>query len=216
MPLIIEDSKVAVQAVGYARVSTEDQNLDRQLEALKAAGVKRIYSEKVSGKSAAGRAELQACLDYVREGDTLIVCSMDRLARSLSDLLSIVHGLAAKKVTVRFLKESLAFDGSAQADFLLGIFGSVAQFERALIKERQAEGIAVARRAGKYKGRKPKLSEDQKVAVRDLHAEGVGVSEIARRFNATRPLIYRVLNAGKAPKAEKQAEQELVAEKKTA
>ncbi len=200
MPLIIEDSKAAAQTVGYARVSSDDQNLDRQLEALKGAGVGRIYSEKVSGKSAANRQELQSCLDYVREGDTLVVCSMDRLARSLPDLLAIVHGLADKKVTVRFLKESLIFDGSAQADFLLGIFGAVAQFERALIKERQADGIAVAKRAGKYKGRKPKLSPDQQVAVCDLHAEGVGVSEIARRFNATRPLIYRVLAAEKASK----------------
>ncbi len=208
MPLIIEDSKASAQTVGYARVSSEDQNLDRQLEALKGAGVGRIYSEKMSGKSAADRQELQSCLDYVREGDTLVVCSMDRLARSLPDLLAIVHGLAENKLTVRFLKESLTFDGSAQADFLLGIFGAVAQFERALIKERQADGIAVAKRAGKYKGRKPKLSEDQKAAVRDLHAEGVGVSEIARRVNATRPLIYRVLNAGKAPKAEAPAERE--------
>ncbi len=198
--IVYSDTKAASQIVGYARVSSADQNLARQEEALKAAGVMRLYEEHASGKSRQGRTELAACLDFVREGDVLVVCSMDRLARSLPDLLSIVHGLAEKKVTVKFLKESLSFDGSAQADFLLGVFGSVAQFERALIKERQLEGIAIAKKAGKYKGRQPKLSEGQKQTVRELHAEGCAVAEIARRFNVSRPLVYRTLAAGKAPK----------------
>ena len=198
--IVYSDTKAAAQIVGYARVSSADQNLARQEEALKAAGVVRLYEEQASGRSRQGRTELAACLDFVREGDTLVVCSMDRLARSLTDLLSIVHGLAEKKVVVRFLKENLTFDGSPQADFLLGLFGSVAQFELALIKERQLEGIAIAKKAGKYKGRKPKLNEGQKATVRELHSEGIGVSEIARRFNISRPLVYRTIAAGKQPK----------------
>ncbi len=203
--IVYSDTKAARQIVGYARVSSADQNLARQEEALKAAGVMRLYEEHASGKSRQGRSELAACLDFVREGDVLVVCSMDRLARSLADLLSIVHGLAAKKVTVKFLKESLTFDGSAQADFLLGVFGSVAQFERALIRERQLEGIAIAKKAGKYKGRQPKLSEGQKATVRELHADGIGVAEIARRFNVSRPLVYRTIATKKGLKTVTQA-----------
>jgi DNA invertase Pin-like site-specific DNA recombinase len=184
----------ATQTIAYARVSTLDQNLARQEAAFKAFGhVDRMFSDKASGKDTAGRAGLQECLDYVRSGDTLIVASMDRLARSLPDLLKIVHDLSAKGVTVRFLKEGLTFDGSAHADFLLGIFGSVAQFERALIRERQQEGIEIAKAEGKYKGRAPKLNEEQQNTVRQLKAEGVTVAEISRRFNISRQAIYRYL-----------------------
>ena len=185
----------ATQTIAYARVSTLDQNLARQEAAFKAFGhVDRMFSDKASGKDTAGRAGLQECLDYVRSGDTLIVASMDRLARSLPDLLKIVHDLSAKGVTVRFLKEGLTFDGSAHADFLLGIFGSVAQFERALIRERQQEGIEIAKAEGKYKGRAPKLNEEQQDTVRQLKAEGVTVAEISRRFNISRQAIYRYLS----------------------
>lgn len=185
----------ATQTIAYARVSTLDQNLARQEAAFKGFGhVDRIFSDKASGKDTAGRAGLQECLDYVRSGDTLIVASMDRLARSLPDLLKIVHDLSAKGVTVRFLKEGLTFDGSAHADFLLGIFGSVAQFERALIRERQQEGIEIAKTEGKYKGRAPKLNEEQQGTVRQLKAEGVTVAEISRRFNISRQAIYRYLS----------------------
>ena len=184
----------ATQTIAYARVSTLDQNLARQEAAFKAFGhVDRMFSDKASGKDTAGRAGLQECLEYVRSGDTLIVASMDRLARSLPDLLKVVHSLSAKGVTVRFLKEGLTFDGSAHADFLLGIFGSVAQFERALIRERQQEGIEIAKAEGRYKGRAPKLNEEQQETVRQLKAEGVTVAEISRRFNISRQAIYRYL-----------------------
>ena len=184
----------ATQTIAYARVSTLDQNLARQEAAFKAFGhVDRMFSDKASGKDTAGRAGLQECLEYVRSGDTLIVASMDRLARSLPDLLKVVHSLSAKGVTVRFLKEGLTFDGSAHADFLLGIFGSVAQFERALIRERQQEGIEIAKAEGRYKGRAPKLNEEQRETVRQLKAEGVTVAEISRRFNISRQAIYRYL-----------------------
>ena len=184
----------ATQTVAYARVSTLDQNLARQQVAFEAFGrIDRIFSDKASGKDTAGRAGLQECLEYVRAGDTLVVASMDRLARSLPDLLRIVHGLADKGVTVRFLKESFVFDGSARADFMLGIFGSVAQFERSLLRERQLEGIEIAKSEGRYKGRAPKLDGGQRDAVRQLRAEGVGVAEIARRFNVSRQAVYRYL-----------------------
>ncbi len=184
------------QTVAYARVSTLDQNLARQEEAFRGYGrIDRIFSDKASGKDSAGRAGLQECLAYVRAGDVLVIASMDRLARSLPDLLAIVHGLAKKGVTVHFLKEGLIFDGSAHADFLLGIFGAVAQFERALIRERQQEGIEIAKEQGRYKGRAPKLNGEQQNSVRQLKAEGVSVAEIARRFNISRQAIYRYLKS---------------------
>lgn len=187
----------ATQTVAYARVSSTDQNLARQIAAFEAYGrVDKVFTDKASGKSIEGRAGVQACLDYVRAGDILIVASMDRLARSLPDLLSIVHKLADKGVTVKFLQEALTFDGSPNAELLLGVFGSIAQFERALLRERQAEGIAVAKAEGKYRGRSPKLDADQQATVRQLHAEGVSVAEISRRFHASRQAIYRYMRAG--------------------
>lgn len=193
---ILKSAKREAETVGYARVSSTDQHLARQIDALKAVhGISRIYSDKASGKDA-NRTGLQECLDYLTEGDTLAVASMDRLARSLPDLLSIVHGLAERGVHVRFLKEGLAFDASPNAELMLAVFGAVAQFERALIRERQQEGVRLAREAGKYKGRAPKLSADQQATVRQLHAEGVNVAEIGRRFNVSRQAVYRYLKAG--------------------
>lgn len=193
---ILKSAKREAETVGYARVSSTDQHLARQIEALKGvAGLARIYSDKASGKDA-DREGLQECLDYLTEGDTLAVASMDRLARSLPDLLAIVHGLARRGVGVRFLKEGLVFDGSPNAELMLAVFGAVAQFERALIKERQAEGVRLAKEAGKYKGRAPKLDSDQQAMVRQLHAEGVNVAEIGRRFNVSRQAVYRYLKAG--------------------
>lgn len=193
---ILKSAKREAETVGYARVSSTDQHLARQIEALEAVpGLARIYSDKASGKDA-DREGLQECLDYLTEGDTLTVVSMDRLARSLPDLLNIVHGLAKRGVGVRFLKEGLVFDGSPNAELMLAVFGAVAQFERALIKERQAEGVRLAKEAGKYKGRAPKLTAEQQATVRQLHAEGVNVAEIGRRFNVSRQAVYRYLKAG--------------------
>ncbi len=183
----------ATQTIAYARVSSLDQNLARQEALFSAYGhVDKVFSDKASGKNTE-RAGLQECLGYVRAGDTLVVASMDRLARSLPDLLKLVHDLSAKGVTVRFLKENLVFDGSPHAELLLGVFGSIAQFERSLIKERQQEGIEIAKAEGKYKGRAPKLNEEQQETIRKLKAEGVKVAEISRRFNISRQAIYRYL-----------------------
>ena len=193
---ILKSTRREAETVGYARVSSTDQHLARQVEALKGvAGISRIYTDKASGKDA-DRDGLRECLDYLTEGDTLAVASMDRLARSLPDLLAIVHGLAERGVGVKFLKEALTFDGSPNAELMLAVFGAVAQFERALIKERQAEGVRLAKEAGKYKGRAPKLSAEQQAMVRQLHAEGTNVAEIGRRFNVSRQAVYRYLKAG--------------------
>lgn len=193
---ILKSTRREAETVGYARVSSTDQHLARQIDALKGVpGIARIYSDKASGKDA-NRTGLQECLDYLTEGDTLAVASMDRLARSLPDLLAIVHGLAERGIGVKFLKEALTFDGSPNAELMLAVFGAVAQFERALIKERQAEGVRLAKEAGKYKGRAPKLTAEQQATVRQLHAEGVGVAEIGRRFNVSRQAVYRYLKAG--------------------
>jgi len=137
--------------VGYERVSSKGQNLDRQTDSLKQAGVEKIYSDKLSGKNM-DRPELKKMMDYIREGDTLIVHSFDRLARSLPDLLSIVESLKTKKVILKSLKENLD-TSTPSGEFQLAIFGALAQFERAIIAERRDEGIAIARAKGKHLGR---------------------------------------------------------------
>lgn len=143
------------QKVGYARVSSEDQNLDRQLEALRTLNLDRLFTDKLSGKNLE-RAQLQAMLSHVREGDQLFVHSMDRLARNLGDLIQTVKDLTGRGVSVSFIKENLNFNGDRDepmAHLMLGIMGAVAQFERALLRSRQAEGIRIAKEKGVYKGR---------------------------------------------------------------
>jgi len=186
----------APRTYGYARVSSTDQNLARQEDALKGAGVyfKNIVSDMASGKST-DREKLNTLRDVLlRSGDTLVVTSMDRLARNLRDLLDIVRDLSEKGVTVRFLKENLVFDGSPQANLFLGIFGSVAQFERALIRERQQEGINAAKARGTYKaGRREKLTDIDKTRMVELYDKGVRVVELAKQFEVSRPVVYKVL-----------------------
>lgn len=151
------------QRVGYIRVSTVEQNNQRQKELLNASGkIDRFFEDKISGRTKTARPGLSECMAYVRDGDELVVSSIDRLARSLTDLRGIVDELTNKGVTVTFLHENLAFakdTSDPRADLMLGILGSFAEFERAIIRERQAEGIALAKKAGKYKGRKPALPD---------------------------------------------------------
>lgn len=186
----------APRTYGYARVSSIDQNLARQEDALKAAGVHldNILADKASGKNT-DREKLRTLRDMVlRSGDTLIVTSMDRLSRNLRDLFDIVKELSEKGVTVRFLKESLIFDGSAQANLFLGVFGSVFEFERAIVRERQQEGINAAKARGTYKaGRHEKLSDAQKARLVELHGKGAKVVELAKQYGVSRPVVYRVL-----------------------
>lgn len=180
--------------VGYARTSTAEQRagLSAQLRDLKASGAEKVFAEQVS--SVAERSELVAALDFVREGDMLLVTKLDRLARSTSHLLEIVETLERKKVALRILD----FGGgpldtkSSTGKLMLTMFGAMAQFEREMMLERQREGIAKAKRDGKYKGRKPTAmaKADQ---VRSLHEAGIGATAIALELGIGRASVYRIL-----------------------
>lgn len=178
------------QRIGYKRVSTIDQHTERQLDGVV---VDKVFEDKASGKSTQGRPELERAIDYVREGDTLVVHSMDRLARNLDDLRAIVNRVTAKGVKVEFVKEGLTFTGADSAidKLLLSLLGAVAEFERELIRERQREGIAVAKAAGKYKGGRPKLDANQGAEIARRVAVGESVASLAREFDVSRQTIYR-------------------------
>ena len=177
--------------VGYIRVSTLDQNADRQLDGLE---LDRIFLDKASGKDS-HRQELEAMIDYVCVGDTVVVHSMDRLARNLDDLRIIVQTLTSKGVRVEFVKESLTFvgDDSPMAVLLLSVMGAFAEFERSLIKERQREGITLAKQKGLYKGRKPSLNQNQIDELRRRIKAGEGKASIARSFGISRETLYKYL-----------------------
>ena len=177
------------QLIGYVRVSSEDQNPERQLEGLE---VDKLYIEKVSGKDIK-RPVLEDLLKYIREGDALIVHSMDRLARDLMDLKKLVRDLTLGGITIRFLKEGLVFTGedTPMANLMLSMMGAFAEFERALIRERQREGIALAKKRGAYKGRKPKLTEEQILALYEKFKAGARKVNIAQEFNICRETLYK-------------------------
>lgn len=177
--------------VGYTRVSSELQNLDRQLDGVE---VDRVFADKVSGKSIQ-RPALVELLAYVRDGDTVVVHSMDRLARNLDDLRSLVRELTQRGVRVEFVKEHLTFTGedSPMATLLLSIMGSFAEFERALIRERQMEGIAQAKKRGVYRGRKKSLTEKQIIDIRERVAAGETKSALARHYGVSRETLYQAL-----------------------
>jgi DNA invertase Pin-like site-specific DNA recombinase len=179
---------VSGATVGYVRVSTVDQNTDRQLDGI---DLDKVFTDKASGKDT-NRPQLAAALDYVREGDTLVVHSMDRLARNLEDLRRIVRDLTGKGVRVQFVKESLTFTGedSAMSTLLLSMLGAVAEFERSMILERQREGIALAKAKGVYKGRKPALSAAQVVEVAGRLAGGESATKLAAEFGVSRATVY--------------------------
>lgn len=152
--------------VGYVRVSADDQNTIRQEVLMKDLGVEKIYIEKASGKSREGRPELEAMMEYVREGDVVIVESISRFARSTRDLLTLVEQLTNKGV--EFISQKEAIDTTTpQGRFMLTVFGAMAELEREQTLQRQKEGIAEAKKAGKYKGRKPiEIDED---LLKDIH-----------------------------------------------
>ena len=179
---------------GYARTSTVEQvaGYEAQKRELENIGVEKIFSEQIS--SVAVRSELLAALDYVRDGDTLVVTKLDRLARSTSNLLQIVDQLEEKKVGLKILD----FGGSEidtkspTGKLTITMFGAMAQFEREMMLERQREGIAKAKAEGKYKGRKPTVMV-QSDEIKRLKAEGVGATEISRKLNIGRASVYRIL-----------------------
>jgi DNA invertase Pin-like site-specific DNA recombinase len=178
-----------MKVYGYARVSTTDQDLTVQLDALKAAGCDVVRAEKVSGTSRNGRTELETLLSFLRSGDTLVVTRIDRLARSVKDLQDIVHKLRAKAVTLRAIEQPID-TGTAAGKAFLDMLGVFAEFETTLRKERQLEGIAKAKSEGVYKGRKPTIDANE---VKALKAQGVGAVEIAKRLGIGRASVYRVL-----------------------
>src|SRR5271155_5781925 len=175
--------------VGYIRVSSIDQNTERQLEGVE---LDKTFTDKVSGKDV-NRPQLKAALDYLRDGDVLVVHSMDRLARNLVDLRTLVDGLTGRGVQVEFVKERLSFTGedTLAAKLLLNVMGAVAEFERAMLKERQREGIAIAKKAGVYKGRKPSLTPDRVAELRARVSAGEKKAALAREFGISRETLYQ-------------------------
>ena len=180
--------------VGYARVSSVDQNLDRQIVQLKAENVEKLFVDKVSGKNL-DRPGFSAMMEYVREGDVLVICSMDRLARSLMDLLDVTRKLQDKGVTVKFLKEKIELSASGETSaiskLLLAMMGA-AEFERSLIRERQQQGIALAKARGVYRGRKPVDNERLEEARRRI-ASGIPKTKVAKDLKIGRTTLYKYL-----------------------
>lgn len=177
--------------VGYVRVSTTQQNTARQLDGIM---LDKTFEEKQSAKTA-DRPQLQACLAYCREGDTLFVHSIDRIARNLVDLRKIVEGLNEKSVEIHFVKENLTFGGqeNSMGKLMLNIMGSFAEFELALNRERTMEGVAKAKAAGKYKGRVPALNTEQAKQMKTRLQQGVSKAKVAREFGISRETVYNYI-----------------------
>lgn len=179
--------------IGYARTSTLDQkaSIEAQTRDLTAAGCEKVFQEQVSSVDVEGRQELAQALEFVREGDTLVVTKLDRLARSVGHLRDITSTLEGRGAALRIL--DLGIDtGKATGKLILTVLGGIAEFEREIMLERQREGIAKAKAAGKYKGRKPtaRAKSGEVVALRE---QGVGPAEIARRLGIGRASVYRIL-----------------------
>jgi DNA invertase Pin-like site-specific DNA recombinase len=181
--------KNGARIYGYARVSTEDQDLAIQHAALEAAGCMTIFAEKKSGTRRDGRSELQVLLECVREGDTVVITRIDRLARSMRDLQNIVHELKEKGVALKATEQPID-TGSAAGKAFLDMLGVFAEFETNLRHERQMEGIAKAKAEGVYKGRKPSIDVAK---VRAMRASGMGPAAIAKQLKMARSSVYRVL-----------------------
>lgn len=178
------------QRIGYARVSTDDQHLDLQRDALKQAGCDVIYEEKASGKNTS-RPELDQCGKALRSGDTLVVWRLDRLGRSLPDLVKIVAGLENRGVHFESLTEKIE-TGSAAGKLQFHVFAALAEFERALIRERTQAGLAAARARGRAGGRKPKLDEKQVREIKALLRDpDIRVAEVARQYGVSRTTLYK-------------------------
>jgi DNA invertase Pin-like site-specific DNA recombinase len=182
--------------VGYARVSSTGQSLDVQLDVLRAAGCTKIFGEKRSGRTASDREQLQECLDFVREGDTLAVTRLDRLARSVADLFIIIEALHAKGVAFHCVQQGGVDTNTSTGRLMLAMLGAVAAFEADIRRERQMEGIAKAKAAGVYKGRKPSVDSD---AVLSLFNAGKRPVDIARELGIGRASVYRALTRAEMP-----------------
>ena len=184
--------------IAYIRVSSVDQNTDRQLESIKSVSPDKVFTDKCSGKDTK-RPQLEAMLSYIREGDTLVVHSLDRLGRSLDDLRKVVTDLNSRGVVVQFLKENLTFAGddsdTSLSKLMFNMLGAFAEFERSLIRERQREGIAPAKKKGVYRGRKPSLTAERASDLRKRVASGEKKAALAREFGISRETLYQYLRA---------------------
>lgn len=182
--------------IGYVRGSSLDQNPDRQLEELKVQGVEKIFMDKVSGKNTE-RPELQNMLSFIREGDVLIVHSLDRLARNLGDLLTMVEELTNRGISIHFISEKLDFeagkDASPMSKLLLSMVGAFAEFERSMIKRRQMEGIALAKERGAYTGRQRTVSDETLQKVKEMVEQGIPLAKAAEKNHISRSTVYRYL-----------------------
>ena len=176
--------------IGYGRVSSTDQDLAIQIEALKAAGADEIFAEKKSGTTKDGREQLELALRFARRGDVFVVTKMDRLARSVRDLSNIVADLDAREIGFKVLDQSGIDTTSPNGRLMMNMLASFAEFETELRRERQREGIAKAKAQGVYKGRPAKLPVDR---VLELHEQGVGPSAIAKELTISRASVYRLL-----------------------
>lgn len=194
---VIRDRRLVISNYGYARVSSASQSLTIQQEALRAAGCDIIRSETHTGTKVDGRTELETIIEFARAGDVLTVTRIDRLARSIADLAAIVKRLEAKRVALKVLEQPVETSSAAGRCFLqmLGVF---AEFETAIRRERQTEGIAKAKAEGVYRGRKPSIDPKR---VKALAAQGMGATAIARELNVGRASVYRLLQ-GASPATE--------------
>jgi DNA invertase Pin-like site-specific DNA recombinase len=179
------------QRVGYIRVSSFDQNPQRQLEGV---AVDQVFTDQASGKDVR-RPELERLLAFVRAGDTLVVHSIDRMARNLDDLRHLVQELTGHGVRIEFVKEHLTFtcEDSPMANLMLSVMGAFSEFERALLRERQREGIALAKQRGAYRGRKKSLSPERAAALKQRAAAGEKKAVLAREFGISRETLYQYL-----------------------
>ena len=187
-----KEDKMTHQVVGYVRVSSQGQNTDRQLAEIK---LDKKFEDIGTG-SLKDREGLNACIEYVREGDTLIVHSIDRLARNLRDLQEIISELVKKGVKVQFVKENLLFTGQndSMSTLMLHMMGAFSEFERSMIKSRQKEGFDRARKAGKHCGRPLVVTEDIKAKARNLKEQGHSLRKISMLLKISRPSVYKALD----------------------
>ena len=185
--------------VGYARTSTVEQEagLEAQRRDLDAARCEKVFTEQVSSVDRDARVKLAEALEFVRDGDTLVVTKLDRLARSVPHLLGIVDKLEAKGASLRILNMDID-TANPTGRLLLTMLGGIAEFERGIMLERQREGIAKAKAAGKYKGRKP-TAKAKATEIISLNESGVGASAIAKKLGISRASVYRILNARESP-----------------
>jgi DNA invertase Pin-like site-specific DNA recombinase len=181
------------QRIGYIRVSSLDQNAERQLDGI---NLDKVFSDKASGKDI-NRPQLQTALNHVRAGDTLVVHSMDRLARNVEDMLRLVREMNDRGVSVEFIKENMSFTAGSEdprSTLMFTMLSAFAQFERSLIKERQREGIALAKAKGTvYKGRKPALNTERIAQLREQATTGANRSKLAKEFGISRETLYQYI-----------------------